>query len=80
MKELVRRNWLDRDVSIIIQIIHHAIKTANVAEVQVKFQKVEHPVTSILVVTFDEKHVFHAQENVYFNEPHEKTEHVFVFF
>ena len=31
-------------------IMHHVFKTVNVAEVQVKFQKVEHPVRSILGV------------------------------
>ena len=47
---------------------------------QVKFQQVEHPVPSILGVPFDEKHIFHTQENVDLNKAHEKTEHVFFLF
>ena len=52
---------------ILVQIIHHVFKTVNVAEVQVKFQQVEPPFTSILGVPFDGKRVFHAWENVDLN-------------
>ena len=79
IRELLKRNWLDIYVFILVRMTHHVFKTINVAKAQVKFQQVEHPVTSIIGVPFYEKHVFYARENVDLNNPHEKTVHVLFF-